>query len=57
MLKCSIDDCKGKAKYQCPDCGQNYCDECASNLDYECDCVEPVHLVEIPINDKRSKSK
>lgn len=46
-LRCSVPDCDCKAEFQCPECGINYCQECASNMDYECDCVEPPHLESI----------
>jgi hypothetical protein len=41
------DECKNVAKWECELCGTKYCDECASNADYTCDCEEPPHLIKI----------
>lgn len=47
--KCEMndDECKNEAKYECPECGQMYCIECASYCDYVCDCIEPPRLERI----------
>jgi len=35
-VKCDTRDCKGKPKYECPDCGNIYCENCAIHSDFEC---------------------
>ena len=30
---------------ECIDCGKKYCDQCASNEGWNCDCVEPQNIV------------
>ena len=48
-MKCEScdDECKGIAEWECELCGTRYCDDCAVNSDYECDCEEPPHLIKI----------
>lgn len=46
-FNCEIDDCNGKAIFECEHCGVRYCKECAGNSDYECDCEPLPKLVKI----------
>lgn len=48
--RCEGDDCEGTAKFECEDCGQKYCQFCADNSDYECDCDMPPRIVPIKDN-------
>ena len=54
-LKCEYDEkgCKKIATYECCDGGSYYCDVCAENGDYECDCQQPQTL--IPIHKGKKK--
>ncbi len=48
MVKCdNYEVCEKEAEYKCPKCGILYCVECASNGDYECDCVKLPKLEKI----------
>lgn len=38
-----------EAKLYCYNCKTLYCDDCASGMDFECDCVKPSILEKIPL--------
>ena len=47
--KCKVQigfECDGdkEIRLRCEKCGQRYCENCASTIDYECGCVEPPKL-------------
>ena len=43
MAKCNQDN--KKALFECEECGTLYCNDCAENEDYQCDCQEPPKLI------------
>ena len=58
MVKCEEQTyCYGnKATAKCSDCGKKYCDECASNKGWNCDCIEHQNIIALKTSQKTSKS-
>ena len=52
-MKCENPDHKKEAEFECEDCKTKYCVECASEMDYECDCQPAPRLIEIRKHKKR----
>jgi len=49
-MKCKVGEEAGideDATYMCPRCGRGYCDICAQNMEYQCDCLVSHQMVRI----------
>lgn len=44
-------DCKEEATHECEVCNLKYCEECADNYDFHCDC-QPQSIVPIKLPNK-----
>lgn len=50
--ECEVCFKKKRLNHMCESCGIKYCNQCAKDMDYQCDCHEPPRIVKIKVSKK-----